>query len=76
MIEGENFSMEHVKSGAPQSSVPGPLPFLVFINDVLDGMSVTTRLFADDCILYTEVKNKDDQIRLNNCLRLVKEWPV
>lgn len=65
--------MEHVQSGVPQGSVLVPLLFLIAINDVLDGVNVSARLFVDDCILYTEVKNMDDQIKLNNCLQKVEE---
>lgn len=45
-----------------------PYFFLVLINDMLDNVNVTARLSADGCILYTEIKSVDDQIKLNSCL--------
>lgn len=53
-------------------SVLGPLLFLVFINDIIDSINVNARLFTD-CILYTEIKTRDDQVKLNNCLWGVEE---
>ena len=37
-----------VKSGVPQGSGLGPILFLVFINDMLDVVKNTCKLFADD----------------------------
>ena len=53
----------------PQGTVLGPLLFLVFINDLPDNILSRVRLFADDCILYREIRTTQDchtlQIDLN-----------
>ena len=43
-------SWARVFSGVPQGTVPGPILFNVFINDITDGINSEIRLFADDCV--------------------------
>ena len=54
----------NITSGVPQGSIIGPLLFLIFINDLPSNISSRIRLFADDCILYREIKDRQDTIPL------------
>lgn len=65
-----------VFSGVPQGSVLGPVLFLIYVNDIAEEIdsSVTVRLFADDCLIYTSIKGQEDHLRLNTALRKIAIW--
>ena len=65
-------------SGVQQGSVLGPLLFLIYINDLYDIFSdnVTSKYFADDAKLYTEVETGEDIDDLQFSLDLLAEWAL
>ena len=64
VIDGEESVAVPVDSGVPQGTVLEPLLFLCHINDLPDAVKSTVRLFADDCLLYGQVKSTVDHISL------------
>ena len=63
------------KAGVPQGSVLGPLLFLIFINDLSEGLKSNVKLFADDTMLYVSVENALAAASiLNNDLKLIEQW--
>ena len=45
---GQLSVWDNVKAGVPQGSILGLLLFLIYINDLSDGITSSIKLFADD----------------------------
>ena len=73
-IQGIKSSSIPVVSGVPQGSVLGSLLFLLFINDIDNGIQSSLRLFADDTILYREIWSKDDHNIIQNDIQTLFKW--
>ena len=52
VINGSCSEWGSIKSGVPQGSVLGPLLFLVYINDLENGIKSSIRFFADDTSIF------------------------
>ena len=74
MVDGEISSDVFVKSGVPQGTVLGPLMFLIFVNDIGQNITSKLRLFADDTLLYREIKSQEDAHLLQENLTKLEEW--
>ena len=76
MVDGVFSQEEKVDSGVPQGTVLGPLLFLLFINNIPDGLTSGTRirLFADDCLVYRPIRSPADQQILQNDLLCLEKW--
>ena len=74
VVDGKQSSLVDVVSGVPQGPVLGPLLFLLHINDLPSVVSSKVTLLADDCLIYRNIKNKEDQIALQKDLNLLENW--
>ena len=73
-LDGQASNPVQVLSGVPQGSVLGPVLFLIFINDLLDNIRSSVRLFADDCVLYRNIHSLQDCLALQEDLTSLGQW--
>jgi ribonuclease P/MRP protein subunit RPP40 len=74
VVEGTHSKEVPVLSGVPQGTVLGPLLFLCHINDLPCTVNSEIRLFADDCLLYRQIRNIKDHIKLQQDLQSLEKW--
>ena len=65
-LNGQHPSWADVKEGVPQGWVLGALLFLVYINDLPNGLNSNVKLFADDKSLFSVVHNITESANLLN----------
>ena len=61
VVDGEVSSWKLVLSGVPKESVLGPILFLVYINDLEEGVTCQLLKFADDTKVFTKTKEIEDK---------------
>ena len=74
VIDGEVSSWKSVLSGVPQGSVLGPILFLVYINDLEEGVTGKILKFADDTKLFTKTKEIGDKQNLQDDIDKLVKW--
>ena len=74
VCDGAASDWVKVISGVPQGSILGPLFFLIYINDIGEGLSSQTRLFADDCTVFREICSTQDCSTLQADLGTLFAW--
>ena len=73
-IKGTPSRWLPVISGVPQGSVLGPILFLIYINDIDDGVTSKIIKFADDTKLYQKIRSPEDSIALQDSINTTVEW--
>ena len=75
VLNGQTSSWADVNAGVPQGSILGPLLFLIYINDLADGLPSNAKLFADDTSLFSAAHNVNTTAKkLNNNLVKINSW--
>ena len=74
VVDGEVSSWKSVLSGVPKGSVLGPILFLVYINDLEEGVTGKILKFADDTKLFTKTKEIGDKENLQDDIDKLVKW--
>ena len=80
-IDGKLSGIKFINAAVPQGSVLGPLLFLVYINDITDGIESDIYLFADDTSIFRSGKNnivlsQGINSDLNKITLWAKKWKI
>ena len=74
LVDGESSDWYDVVSGVPQSSVLGPLLFIIYVNDIPDHVNCASQMFADDLKIYRTIHDLNDSLMLQNDLNILAAW--
>ena len=76
VIRGKGSEWSEVTSGVPQGSVLGPTLFLIYINDIDDGVNSSVLKFADDTKIFRNVMTCEQAFSLQEDLTKAHQWSV
>ena len=74
MLDGQASDPVPVLSVVPQGLVLVPVLFLIFINALPENIRSSVRLFAEDCVLYRNLKSPMDCQILQDDLNSLAQW--
>ena len=75
VLNGQTSNWKNILAGVPQGSILGPLFFLIFINDIPEGIQSNLKIFADDTSIFSVMKDRiSASVTLNKDMYLISKW--
>ena len=75
LLNDQNSKLLQIKAGVPQGSVLVPFIFLVYIDDLPEGLTSNVKLFADDTLIFSMVRDSSSSsLSLNENLSKISQW--
>ena len=75
LLNGQVSDWSDVTAGVPQGSILGPLLFLIYINNLSEGLSSNVKLFADDTSLFFVIHDSNTSaLELNSDFSKINRW--
>ena len=74
VLNGQSSKWSLVEAGVPQGSILGPLLFLVYIDDLPQGLRCNAKLFADYTSLFSTITNPAISSNLSEVLFKITQW--
>ena len=75
VLNGQASIWKNINVGVSQGSILGPLLFLIYIDDLTEGLTTNVKLFADDTSLFSVVHDTQTSANdLNKDLKIINNW--
>lgn len=74
MLERKHSKPAHFKSKVPQESVFGPLPFLVYINDITQNIQLEINYSPITFFVFREINNPSDRATAQHDPNTLTKW--
>ena len=75
VVDGVKGVFKEIKAGVPQGSKLGPILWLLYVNDIINGIESEILLFADDtCCFASGIDPAETALIINRDLELINNW--
>ena len=75
LLNGKVFDWSDVNTGVPQGFIHDPLLFLIYVNNLSEGLSSNAKLFADNMSLFSVIHDSNTSaLEPNSDLAKINRW--